>query len=322
MKGLYSAAAVIIFICMVLFPLLSMRETVIPDMPEKINVGDIREPTDSFRLLDAETGSVTDIDTVDYICGVVAAEIGPSSSTEALKAQAVAAYTFACRRKAMRTKEKFDVSSDPATDQAYLSKDTLKERWGDDFEQYYGGIYSAVTAVKGEILTYDGAPALTVYHDISGGKTESAENMWGSAYPYLVPVESIGDVLSPDYLSSAKIGADQMKEAVTSLGGSADGDPSGWIGEPVRSDSGTVLKIAVGGKEVTGTEVRQALDLRSANFDVSFAENTFTFTVRGHGHGVGMSQYGASFMALQGSSYREILSWYYPGTELISQEKS
>lgn len=72
MKGLYSAAAVIIFICMVLFPLLSMRETVIPDMPEKINVGDIREPTDSFRLLDAETGSVTDIDTVVNYCGVVA----------------------------------------------------------------------------------------------------------------------------------------------------------------------------------------------------------------------------------------------------------
>ena len=183
MKGLYSAAAVIIFICMVLFPLLSMRETVIPDMPEKINVGDIREPTDSFRLLDAETGSVTDIDTVDYICGVVAAEIGPNSSTEALKAQAVAAYTFACRRKAMRTKEKFDVSSDPATDQAYLSKDTLKERWGDDFEQYYGGIYSAVTAVKGEILTYDGAPALTVYHDISGGKTAVAAKHVGNALP-------------------------------------------------------------------------------------------------------------------------------------------
>ena len=67
---------------------------------------------------------------------------------------------------------------------------------------------------------------------------------------------------------------------------------------------------------VKGSEVREALSLRSANFDVSFQNDTFTFTVRGYGHDVGMSQYGANYMANEGSGYREILSWYYPGCEI------
>lgn len=319
MKGLYSAAAIIIFICMVLFPLLSMRETVIPDTQKGGTSGITAEAPDSFRLLESETGKVTNIGTDEYLCGVLAAEMGPLAGTEALKAQAVAAYTFACRKQASRKTENFDISDDPATDQAYISAEVQKERWGENFEQYRSNITSAVAAVKGELLVFGGEPALTVYHDISGGKTESAENMWGTAYDYLVPVESVGDVLCPDYLSNVTVDTDKMREAISSLGGSAEGDPSGWIGEPTRSASGTVLKITVGGKEVTGTELRKALGLRSANFDVSFSDSSFRFTVRGHGHGVGMSQYGASFMALQGSSYREILSWYYPGTELLKQ---
>ena len=63
--------------------------------------------------------------------------------------------------------------------------------------------------------------------------------------------------------------------------------------------------------------MRAAFSLRSADFDLLYTQNQFVFTVRGYGHGVGMSQYGAEYMAEQGSDYKQILSWYYPGTSLV-----
>lgn len=317
MKGLYTASVAIIFVCMVLFPLFSMRETVIPTPPQDDGeIGYEEAKTDEFRLLLTKEEKVITLSADDYICGVVSAEIGAESSEEALKAQAVAAYTFACRRKAMRTNEKYDMSDDYSTDQAYLSIDDMKARWGDNYEQYYNKVMSAVKSVSGEMLLYENKPILSVYHDISGGKTEAAENVWGEVYPCLSAVESVGDVLSPNYLSSVTVSVDDMKAYIAELDGSAEGDVDTWIGEPVRSPSGYVLNLTLGGKDISGVDIRKRFSLRSANFDVEYKEEGFVFTVRGNGHGVGMSQYGAQFMALQGSKYNEILAWYYPGATL------
>ena len=71
--------------------------------------------------------------------------------------------------------------------------------------------------------------------------------------------------------------------------------------------------VTLFGKEFTGSDIRSAFSLRSANFDLEMGEETVTFTVRGYGHGVGMSQFGANTMASQGSKYKEILAWYYKG---------
>ena len=69
----------------------------------------------------------------------------------------------------------------------------------------------------------------------------------------------------------------------------------------------------MGGTAVSGTTLRTALDLRSTNFDVSYADGVFTFAVTGYGHGVGMSQYGANALAKEGKTWREIVAWYYTG---------
>jgi len=77
-----------------------------------------------------------------------------------------------------------------------------------------------------------------------------------------------------------------------------------------------VLTVKVGDKTFTGAELRTALDLRSACFEVSYQDGSFTFTVKGYGHGVGMSQFGADYLAKQGATYREILHFYYTDVEI------
>ena len=85
-----------------------------------------------------------------------------------------------------------------------------------------------------------------------------------------------------------------------------------WLKILTVSDSGTVLKASVGDRTVTGGQVRSALDLRSAAFEVRCEPDEIVITTKGYGHGVGMSQYGADAMAAEGKSWRDILDHYYP----------
>ena len=96
-----------------------------------------------------------------------------------------------------------------------------------------------------------------------------------------------------------------------------EGEPETWIGENIaHSGSGTVTQITIGGITCTGRQIREALNLRSACFTVSFTDGTFRFKVQGYGHGVGMSQYGADYMARQGSTWEDILHAYYTDVEI------
>ena len=92
--------------------------------------------------------------------------------------------------------------------------------------------------------------------------------------------------------------------------------PDKWITDITRSTAGGVLTINVGGVSVTGAQMRELFNLRSTNFDVSFSKKIFNFTVRGYGHGVGLSQYGADYMARQCKKWNEILMWYYVGIDI------
>ena len=98
-------------------------------------------------------------------------------------------------------------------------------------------------------------------------------------------------------------------------GADLSGDPSGWFGTPASS-GGAVTSIPVGGVTLTGSQVRTLFSLRSAAFTVAWDGTSFTFSVTGYGHGVGMSQYGANAMAKEGSSFRDILTWYYTGAQV------
>lgn len=276
-----------------------------------------------FRILNEATNEVFTVSERDFILGTVACEMPISFEPEALKAQAVAAYTYYSNvrsraRAASDSDTGSDFSADPAAAKVYMSKEQLQERWGDSFEERYQKLCAAVDAVTGQLLVQDSEPILAVFHAISGGNTEASADVFGGERSYLTPVPSPGDLLAPNYQTTVTLTAEEFKAAAEAQweGIAFEGEPQTWVGQAERTASGMVKTIKLGSMDVKGTEARTAFSLRSADFDLLYSEGNFVFTVRGYGHGVGMSQYGAEYMAQQGSSYQEILAWYYPGSSL------
>lgn len=280
----------------------------------------------SFKVYFPNTKEVKTYTIEEYLFGVVAGEMNITYEEEALKAQTIAAYSLALHRKAKRDKVpdknimNADVTADSKVDQAFLTKEQIKEKWGNNYEQYAKKLERIISLVKGEYLTYKGEIAQTVYHDTSSGKTETAENMWGSAIEYLTSVQSVGDILNPEYLIKVTVAKDEFVRLLLENDVKISSDKLKSEIEIIsRTESGTVLSIKLGDKTLKGTKIREIFNLRSANFDISFTDDKVEFTVRGYGHGVGMSQYGANEMAKQGSSYEDILKWYYKGCEITDK---
>ncbi|MDR1465354.1 MAG: stage II sporulation protein D [Oscillospiraceae bacterium] len=276
-------------------------------------------PDETIQVLRSASGALETVPMAEYLRGAVAAEMPAEYQEEALKAQAVACYTYA--RYKLQGLGKESVSDDSKTDQGYLSPTERKAFWGDQADRFEAKIGKAVDAVLGQTVLYEGKPIFAAFHDISGGQTEDASVYWGDAYPYLKSVASPGDRLSPNYSKTVSFTVKEMRSAL----GKADGvklgdDPAAWFGKAKVSKAGTVTGVPVGGQTLTGREIRGLLELRSANFTVKYKDEAFEVKTLGHGHGVGMSQYGADFMARQGSSYDEILLHYYSRCEVSTQD--
>ena len=278
MKNFYLVTAAVLIILMLTLPLLSLA-------PEKTDTPLVTPPpvevSDQITVLNSKTGQTEKMNMRDYLFGVVAAEMPALYHEEALKAQAVAAYTFTLYKAGQNSKEEYDITDNSSIDQAYITDEQAKEKWGDSYEEYRTKILSAIDSVAGKTVTYDGKIALTVYTAISGGKTEEAKNVWGEDHPYLTSVESVGDLLSPDYLSTVTLSAEEIKAKMPSV---KDIEQGKWFSSPVYSDSGTVLTMKFGDTVISGKDIRASLGLKSANFDVTAENGNFVFTVRGYGH--------------------------------------
>ncbi len=245
----------------------------------------------------------------EYICGVVACVMPVEYEDEALKAQAVASYTL------LQYSGKTAASTDT---QPFLTKAQMRKQWGRDYQTNYTRLKALVDSVAGEYLTFDGEPVLAAYHSMSCGMTEYGANVWNGDYPYLVPVESRGDTEAEQLCSSAVFNSDNFSSICREkLGVNPQGNPSQWVGEYTRSNSGYVMNVNLCGKKMTGQKIRNAFGLCSSCFTLKYIGNEFVFDVKGLGHGVGMSQFGANQMALEGLSYRDILATYYKGTEIM-----
>ncbi len=261
----------------------------------------------AVQVLRTHTGKVEEYPLEEYLFGVVAAEIPMSYEDEAIKAQCVAAHTLYEYKKSQGA---IPISDNSATHQAFITKEVARAKWGEKADEYEERLTRLIALVAGDLVLYENAPALTVYHALSSGRTESAKTVWGEGIPYLVPAESVGDVLAGGYISQKSLSKTEFLQGLSLSDGVQEEQP---LGEMTHSPSGTVETAQLFGKLFTGSEIRSAFSLRSANFDVEIGEETVTFTVRGYGHGVGMSQFGANTMAKQGSDYKEILEWYYKG---------
>ena len=129
-------------------------------------------------------------------------------------------------------------------------------------------------------------------------------------------MDSVGDLLSPNYLSTIQFSIEDLTTKLSSVA-EFSGEAKDYFGEIVRTESGTVKTVNICGKQVEGSVIRAALDLRSANFDVTFSTDKFVFTVKGYGHGIGMSQNGAKVMGETGYSCEDIVRFYYDAVDVV-----
>lgn len=265
-------------------------------------------------LWDETSQSLLNMTMEDYVEGVVAAEMPASFELEALKAQAVAARTYAYRRvergERIAKHPEAHLSSDFQSGQAWISWDTFFERYGSlSARKLQNKIKKAVKQTEGVVVFHQDQPILAVYHSTSGGRTENSEHYWSELLPYLRAVDDPYSAKSPHHFSTASITWDKLTECL-------EVQKANNFKVIERYPSGRVKTVEVGEKWFSGREIRQRLGLRSTWFTAEAMGNELVFSVWGYGHGVGMSQYGAQGMALTGYAYSEILQYYYQGIEL------
>lgn len=264
----------------------------------------------------------------EYLKGVVAAEMPAEFELEALKAQAVAARTYAFSKIKNETAivDEIHPGAHVCTDhnhcQAWISKEDAMKGWDlYSAERYWDKIEAAVKETSNQIITYNkNVIDQAVFHANSGGKTENSEEVWSNEVPYLRSVQSFGEEAAREFRSVVTIKAKEFCEKLKSEMPNIkinEKDPIKDIKVISYSEGGRVKSIKVGSVTVKGTDIRRIFSLKSTNFKIEKeGGDTLKITTIGNGHGVGMSQWGANYLAKCGGTYQEILKYYYKGVEI------
>jgi stage II sporulation protein D len=261
-----------------------------------------------------KAGSITNMKLDTYLTAVLLREMPADFELEALKAQAVVARTYTLRR--LEDYSKHDnamLCTDSACCQGYCSVDDYLHNGGSP--ESVQKISSAVFETNDEVLTYNDELIEATYFSCSGGMTEDAAAVWGTEIPYLVATQSPGEENATHYTDTLTL---TIAEFANKLEIEVPDVNTKWIESVTYTAGGGVKQMRICGSDYNGTLLRQMLGLRSTAFAITILGDTVTITTKGFGHRVGMSQYGAEAMAVQGSTYHQILSHYYRGTELIS----
>lgn len=272
---------------------------------DNINMKYISSKT--IKVKNEKTGEIKEIPFEEYIKGVVSGEMPANYELEALKAQAVAARSYALYH--MNGKE-FDVTNTTST-QVYLEDKDLKEKWKEDYEKNIKKIEKAIKETSGECLTYKGEKVDAMFFAVSTGKTENSEEVFVSKLPYLRSVSSAWDEKSPVFTDTVTM---NIKDFYNNLNIPYEEKLKIEILE--KTSTGRIRKLKINGQEINGRDIQTKLKLRSNYFEIIKKDNNIIINTKGYGHGVGMSQFGANEMAKEGSDYKKILKHYYEGTEI------
>ena len=275
------------------------------------------ESTALTMYLRQPDGSTIEMDMDTYLVSVVLAEMPAYFEPEALKAQSVVARTYT--QKAFITGGKHgdgSVCTRSNCCQAYIPVEDYLGKGGT--QESVDKVSSAVLDTSGYVLTYEGNLIEATYFSCSGGMTEDAVAVWGTDFPYLQSVASPGEETAAHYIDTEEFTPEQFQAA---LQVSLSGEPADWFGSVTYTEGGGVDTMQIGSKSYQGTQLRTMLGLRSTAFTVSVADGIILITTKGFGHRVGMSQYGAEAMAVEGKDYTQILAHYYQGTELTRMQK-
>lgn len=289
--------------------------------------GEKRKENETVSVYIKSEDRVCDMDVDQYIKEVTASEMPADFHSEALKAQAVAARTYLINRVRVYQKTSAPeehkgamICTDSTHCKAWVSEEKKREQWGKDADKNWKKISKAVDDTKNLMITYDDQPISAVFHSTSSGYTENAADVWGGNVKYLVSVRSEGDEQSPKFKSEAEFSIEDFKKiAEEKFEGVSWENP--LVENIIRSEAGGIKTLEVGGTVVDGSDFRFAFGLRSTNIEIELTQASVKMYVKGYGHGVGMSQYGANYLAREGKNFEEILKTYYSGVE-ISEYKS
>lgn len=287
---------------------------------------EVTEAIETIKLFNPYNGSVEELDIETYVKGVVAAEMPAEFHLEALKAQSIAARTYAVSRTLLYPEGHPDHKNAPICKgihcQAFLSLEELRQIHGESWvEDYWGKIEESVDSTKGMLLYYQGEVIEPLYHSTSGGITEDSVNVFSAEKPYLKSVISPYEEDSPKYKTIITLSDEEFISKINKSFPDAHLSKENFyerIKLIEKSDSGRINKIAIGNEIIAGRELRELLSLNSTNFTITYDKNLniIDIVTYGYGHGVGMSQWGANGMAKNGSDCESILKHYYTDIEI------
>ncbi|HZW67907.1 MAG TPA: stage II sporulation protein D [Pseudogracilibacillus sp.] len=262
-----------------------------------------------------ETKEIETVALEQYVASVVASEMPATFEIDALKAQAIAARTYIINH---LLHEKEEIISDTVNHQVYRNKDELQSLWGTDFYWKWEKINRAVKATENLIITYNDEPITPTFFSMSNGFTEDAEHYWGNELPYLKSVESKWEEALPNFITQEIFTRAELNELLQ-----IDLSQASKTSIKIqRTPSERVDQVELAGREFSGREIREKLNLRSTDFTIEQRDEHFVFTTKGYGHGVGMSQHGANGMATEGKSYLDILKHYYKDIDITEITES
>ncbi len=292
------------------------KDTETPLLKEKENPPSVFYNTEitDIRLKNALSGQVETLPLDVYIVGVVLAEVPASFEYEAIKAQAVAARTYAVN--SITSKNSKHQNADMCTDyrccQAYINKDAFLKKYKDSGNSAYEKIERAVSETSDIVMLYDSEVIQAFFHASSGKSTYSSKEVWGSEIEYLKPVPSVENSQTiSGYVNTKTFSLKEVEKATSQTCQSQN--ISDFVGMPNTNTNGLVTSLRIGNNIYSGNKIREMFGLKSACFEITHSNNekTVTFVCYGSGHGVGMSQHGANILAKEGYTYMEILKYYY-----------
>jgi len=278
-----------------------------------------------IQLYRADMDRVVRMDLEAYLEGVLLAEMPSTFETEALKAQAVAARTYALQQMrslggegCSETPVPADICTQSGHCQAWLDPEKTVAQWGPEGEVLLERIRAAIAETSGEALLYRGKLIEAVYHSTCGGKTEASHALWsGGELPYLQSVNCPYCKHSPHYRGEHLIPIARLVEVLPQELALPVASGEQLQLELVSSTPGErVGTLKINGMPVEGPELRRLLELPSTAFVWEIKEEGLLLHTRGKGHGAGLCQYGADGAAKAGKNYRQILMFYYPGVEI------
>lgn len=290
--------------------------------PLKVN----QKSFEYIKVYNENTKKTKEILLDEYIKGVVAAEMPAKFDMEALKAQAIAARTYAINRNLKFTEGHPNHSKAALCTgvhcQAYLPLKDLEKLHGKKWvKDYWPKIEKAVDSTTNTVIVYKGKIIEPLYHSVSGGMTEDSINVFANNSPYLKAVESPNEEEAPKFKAVKTLTKAEFVKTINKNIPKAKLKESNFLNKVKlveKTPSGRINKLSINGTMVEGREIRNIFELNSTNFKFSYDEKLGLMEIEtyGYGHGVGMSQWGANSMAKDGRNFKEILKHYYSGVEI------